>query len=52
VQSAIRSPAQRAILYDLGSASRLLEVLGAGADPDVLALQACEQNLLRMWCEP
>jgi PKHD-type hydroxylase len=50
VQSLVRDPAQRQILYDMQLSIERLGAAGADED-DVLRLSHCRQNLLRMWAE-
>jgi len=51
MQSTIREPVQREILYDLGYSTRMLELFGHGESEELVKLRACEQNLLRLWSE-
>jgi PKHD-type hydroxylase len=52
VQSLIRDPAQRQILYDLGCAFRYFELFAAELSPDLERLRRCQEGLLRLWAEP
>jgi PKHD-type hydroxylase len=52
VQSLIRNPAQRQILYDLGCASQYFDLVEGSASPDGERLRKCQQGLLRLWAEP
>jgi PKHD-type hydroxylase len=51
-QSSVRDPAQREILYDIGSSLQLLRLFEGDAVEEVDRLQRCQQTLLRMWSEP
>jgi PKHD-type hydroxylase len=50
LQSLIRDPAQRKILWELGDTIKALEAQGASAET-LLGLQATHHNLMRMWLE-
>lgn len=53
VQSLVRDPLQREILYDIGCSLHFLELFGQARDPaEVDRLQKCQRNLLRLWAEP
>jgi PKHD-type hydroxylase len=50
VQSSIRDPAKRHILYDLGCTMQYLDLF-AGENPDADKLRRCYLNLVRCWAE-
>ena len=50
LQSLVRDPAQRQLLFELGEAITGLETQG-GSPETLLRLRACQSNLLRMWIE-
>jgi PKHD-type hydroxylase len=52
VQSLVRTPAQREILYDIGCSLHLVELFGGAKRPEAARLQKCHRNLLRMWAKP
>ena len=51
VQSWVRDPVQREILYDVGCSLHLLELFGGDRPDEVERLRRSQQNLLRMWSE-
>jgi PKHD-type hydroxylase len=52
VQSLVRDPLQREVLYDVGYSLQLLELFGRERAAERRQLRACHDNLLRMWAEP
>jgi PKHD-type hydroxylase len=50
VQSIIRDPAQRRLLYDLGQAVEHLQA-EIPPNPSLALVQKCQMNLVRMWAE-
>lgn len=51
IQSLVRDPLQRGMLFELDQTIQSLRAEGAG-DSDVLALTGLYHNLLRLWSEP
>lgn len=51
VQSQVKTPAKREILYDIGYSLYLLEVFGPQQVEEIQRLQQCQKNLLRLWAE-
>ncbi|WP_434427085.1 Fe2+-dependent dioxygenase [Nannocystis pusilla] len=52
VQSRVRDPAQREILYDMGCALHYLELFGGGTQAEGDRLRRSYDGLLRLWAEP
>ena len=50
VQSTVRDPAKRRILYDLGCTMQYLDVFASG-NPDAEKVRRCYLNLVRCWAE-
>jgi PKHD-type hydroxylase len=52
VQSLVRCPERREILYEVGSSVELTEILAPDQVQEVGKLRALHENLLRLWAEP
>ena len=52
IQSAIRDPAQRAILFDIANLKAGLMRTFQQGSPELLSLAKTEANLMRMWIDP
>jgi PKHD-type hydroxylase len=52
VQSIVRDPRRREILYDVGYSLHLVQLFGPERTADLTRLERCHNNLLRAWAEP